>query len=1016
MKNNNKNSCRARPATTTIPGLLLCVGAATPALAQDASADAAPVQEIVVTGTFIRRSEGFTPASPVQDIAKEDFEAHAPKTVADFLTQLPYSFNTQFTVGRGLGSSNGSGSLNLRNLGSDATLVLLNSRRTARDAVTVNNVDVNSLVPQIAIERIEILKDGASSIYGSDAVGGVANFLTRSRFDGFEVQAQGVMRDYGNTTDHRVSAIWGVQTEKSGAVVSFERFQREPFTWDTLEVIRDNPGIAGAFRLPGWPARYSIPNRNAAGALAGPATTIADPLCASFAPSANVAGNPVTRLGVSYPSNCQQNAPLGTSANADETRYQAFVELHHEFNPSLRFFGEASVLKSRTSLIDTPGGAVNPGPGQPAVIIPGYAPSNTFRAQTSAGVPLYAQNSGVQLGFDKDGNGVNDFLPARAANGQVIVVGTNAAAVGANGLAVVPFWEDVGIVAGSRMLSMTCNLPGDPTSIDNCRSRIDPTRYQLNVQRYVGGFDGALFGSDNWRYSASFVYASNNEDDTTFANAFSMPNLRASLAGFGGPGCLAASNDPLQSGAVRPGAGNCRFFNIFGTAVTTSPGSLLANTQDTISYITAQDWQRFRLTSEVTDFVVSGDLFTLPAGKVGVAIGGQHRKDAWSANYPALQNAGQSDLQAPFFDRNASQSSNAMFAEVSVPLMASETRGSLEFTGAIRYENTGGAGLDTTDPKLGLLWSSPEGMLKVRGTWSTSFLAPSLYQRFRQNVVFSNAVDDGLTPGNDNLARIPTTVAGNRLLAPQTSTNYNLGFTLRPAAAWSIDVDYWHFTFDEQISLENAVELARNPATTLDPTKVIRDPTAGSVLVNGVNVGAIVGLNTSYVNNASLETAGLDFGVNHTLDIGRAGSVRSSLLAAYQMTYEINGRDISGSRNARTAGGSFAIPWRATLRNVWGLGGHSVQSLLRFTDSYANDQTPNAGTPGKARIESFIAWDLSYAYEFGDRFGFSSSQVSVGLNNVLDKVPPYVPDGNHTLSSIYDYSGRLYWLRLKAAF
>ena len=113
------------------------------------------------------------------------------RTVADFFTQLPYSFNTTFTVGRALGSSNGSGSLNLRNLGADATLVLLNSRRVARDAVTVGNVDVNSLVPQIAIERIDILKDGASSLYGSDAVGGVANFMTRSNFDGFEVQAHG---------------------------------------------------------------------------------------------------------------------------------------------------------------------------------------------------------------------------------------------------------------------------------------------------------------------------------------------------------------------------------------------------------------------------------------------------------------------------------------------------------------------------------------------------------------------------------------------------------------------------------------------------------------------------------------------------------------------------------------------------------------------------------------------------------------------------------------------------------
>lgn len=996
----------------TAAGLVLTATPVAQAVAQETEAG---ISEVVVTGTFIRRSEGFTPASPVQDIARDEFEAHAPKTVADFLTQLPYSFNTQFTVGRALGSSNGSGSLNLRNLGADATLVLLNSRRVARDPVTVNNVDVNSLVPQIAIERIEILKDGASSIYGSDAVGGVANFLTRNRFDGFEVQLQTDTRAYGSTTDYRVSSLWGRQQEDSGIVVAFEYFNRSPYTWETLDVIRNNPGIAGEFRLPGWPSRFSIPNRNAAGVLAGPATTIADPQCALFTSSATASGS-VTRLGETFPANCQQSAPFGTSANADESRYQAFVHLHHDFNPSLKFFGEAGFVRTRTALVDTPGAAVNPGPGQPPVIIPGYAPSNPFRAQTSTGAPLYAQNSGIQLGFDKDGDGVNDYLPARNEAGQVIVVGTDPGAVGANGLPVVPFWEDVSIVNGSRIFGLNCNLPGDPAARFNCRHVLNPTRYEVDSMRFMGGFEGALFGSDNWNYTASYVHAINNEDDSTFGSSFSMPNLRAALAGFGGPGCLTPSNDPLQSGTIRPGSGSCDFFNIFGTSVTTSDGTLLANTPGMIDWITAQDWQRFQIVSRVVDFVVSGELFSVPAGRVGVAIGGQHRRDSWKADYPALQNTGQSDLQAPFFDKSASQTSNAVFAEVSVPLVANDGFGMLDFTGAIRYENTGGPGLSTTDPKFGLLYSTPSGHVKLRGTWSTSFLAPSLYQRFRQNVVFTNAVDDGLTPGNDNLARIVTQVEGNPLLEPQSSTNYNLGVTVKPWNNWSFDVDYWHFTFDDQISLENPVELARDPVLTLDPTKVVRNPAAGTVIHNGVNVGPIVALNTTYVNNASLETAGFDFAINNALDLGRAGTLSSSLLASYQSTYEINGRDISGSRNARTAGGSFSVPWRATLRNVWTLGGSSVQSLVRFTDGYVNDQTPNAGTFAKPHIEPYMSWDLSYAYDFGERFGLSASGISVGVNNVMDKQPPYVPDGNHTLASMYDYSGRHYWVRLKAAF
>jgi hypothetical protein len=197
---------------------------------------------------------------------------------------------------------------------------------------------------------------------------------------------------------------------------------------------------------------------------------------------------------------------------------------------------------------------------------------------------------------------------------------------------------------------------------------------------------------------------------------------------------------------------------------------------------------------------------------------------------------------------------------------------------------------------------------------------------------------------------------------------------------------------------------------------VIRNPAAGTVIYNGVNVGPIVGFNVTYFNNQSLETGGFDFALTNSQDLGRFGRVRSRLLASYQSEYRVDGRDISQSRNARTSGGSISMPWRATLSNNWSLGNHSVQSLLRFTDEYYNDLGPNAGSAVKEHIESYMTWDLSYSYDLGERFGMKSSQVAVGVNNVFDKAGVYVPDGNHTLSSMYDYSGRHIWLRLKAGF
>ncbi|HYM36720.1 MAG TPA: TonB-dependent receptor plug domain-containing protein, partial [Steroidobacteraceae bacterium] len=579
--------------TTTVAAIL--AAAALPVIAQEAPADkkTESLETVTVTGSFIRRSEGFTPASPVAAIEKADFDANAPKTVADFLTTLPYSFNSTFTVGRALGSSNGSGSINLRNLGPDATLVLLNSRRIARDPVTVSNVDVNALVPQIAIERVEILKDGASSLYGSDAIGGVANFFTRRKFEGFEFSAQSDTRQVGPSTDVRFSGLWGAQSAKTSIIVAAEYFKRSTYTVESLGILSSRAGTVDAeFRSNAWPARFTVPNRSATGALlsgAGSTATVADPLCSLFTAANTLGGPTVTRPGdaTAYPSTCAQNVILGTSANADEKRFQAFAELHHEFSSSVNFFSELGLLRTRTALVDNPGASINPGLGQPSVIVPGYAPGNQFRATLPNGTLLYAQPSGVTLNYSKPGSNGNVVVPARNAAGAVIlnsgadgIVGTADDAVGG-----VPFWEDATIVAGSRNIGLNCNLQGDPSSNVNCRSSLNQTRYQVDAFRIVTGFEGEL-GHD-WHYETAYTFSSNSEADTTLGAAFSMPALRAALAGFGGSGCLTGSNDPLLSGATRPGQGTCQFFNIFGNSVVAAPGSSQANTVDVINYITA---------------------------------------------------------------------------------------------------------------------------------------------------------------------------------------------------------------------------------------------------------------------------------------------------------------------------------------------------------------------------------------------------------------------------------------------
>ncbi|MCP5145258.1 MAG: TonB-dependent receptor [Gammaproteobacteria bacterium] len=1006
----------SRPILKPLTWSVACaLGVALPVVAQD-------VDEITVTGSYIQRSAGFTPASPVDTFDSTALTAQAPRTVADFLTQLPYSYNTSFTVGRALGSSNGSGSINLRNLGSSATLVLLNNRRTARDPVTVNNVDVNSLVPQIAIERIEILKDGASSIYGSDAVGGVANFITKSNFEGAEVQVQGDLRERGSTADYRASGIFGGGNDNLHFMVAGEYFHRTPFTVETYEFWEKEDF---AFNLSGWPARFDIPRRDAAGVLTGSNQRVADPQCGDFAQS--TASGSTTRNGITYPTNCVQNVPWGTRANAEENRHMAYGEVTYNFSDKLNFYSEVGFTRVRNALSDTPGAGVR----ATDVTIPGYAPSNAFRAVNAAGAALYAQSSGLQLPFDKDGDGFNDFLPARdPATGRVIVVGTDPAAM-AGGMPVVPFWEDVTIVAGSRQLGLQCNLPGNPQDDYNCRNdKGNQTLYEVDTLRYVLGFDGDI--TDNWHYDVNYMYAQNDEDDTTFGSAFSTPNLRAALAGYGGGGCLPSSLDPAQAGGVMPGTGSCEFFNVFGSSVTTQPGSLLANNLDLVQYIVAQDWNRYRATVKNYNAVVSGSLWEMAAGEVGVAIGFQSRTESWKADYAGILNAGQSDLQQAFVDKDVSQTVRAIFGEINIPLVDNASFGYAEFNGALRYEDTKGPGLSTTDPKVGILYRTPNDRISLRGTWSTSFLAPSLYERFRENAVFTNSVDDGATANFDNLGRVATIIGGNPNLNPQTSEAFNIGATVEPIDNLTISLDYWHFKFKGQIATETANDITTDVNRMFDPAWVTRDTNAGTVVVNlpghpldGQTVGQIVTINTSYINNSSVETAGLDLEVNHVWDLGRYGILQNNLLGTYQLDYNVKSTptsasvDATNNRNTQLSGGSIAIDLRATLRTNWALGPHSVQSLVRYSDGFHNDNPrANPGFTLITEVGSHTTWDLSYTYTFEDLnlAYLSGMKISAGVQNVFDNSPPWVADGNGTLSSLYDYAGRRFWGRLSFEF
>jgi iron complex outermembrane receptor protein len=172
---------------------------------------------IVITGSAIGRRELTTPA-PVSVVDKADLEASGVTSVGDILQNLPAQsngINVQFNNG-----GDGTTRISLRGLGSDRTLVLVNGRRMVPGGTGVNaSADLNSL-PISIIERVEVLKDGASAIYGSDAVGGVVNIITRDEFDGAEASAYTGVTQRGDGFIYEVAMTAGAKSKKSNVLFS----------------------------------------------------------------------------------------------------------------------------------------------------------------------------------------------------------------------------------------------------------------------------------------------------------------------------------------------------------------------------------------------------------------------------------------------------------------------------------------------------------------------------------------------------------------------------------------------------------------------------------------------------------------------------------------------------------------------------------------------------------------------------------------------------------------------------
>jgi iron complex outermembrane recepter protein len=963
------------------------------------------VEEIVVTGSYIRR-DNFNLSSPLNVVTNEDIAETGAPNVGETLYNQTFNFGVSRIMnwlgGADLTDSTVTNS-NLRGLGAGATLDLMNGRRHLSG-------NANFTYPQMAIERIETLLDGASALYGSSAIGGVQNFVPYTRFDGLRVMADVRTRHAGGGNEGVFGAMGGFSTDRNSLVFAVETRTRDALkTYDIPKFANVAPALSGA----GNPGSFFVPTRDANGNLTGTAPAARDPGC----------GNEFMNPGDvnSIPGNRRWGVPSGTACQFAFQEFwdykteldmnTAYAYVTHEFTPALRLRGELVVNRR----IDTTRGSpIDFGLQANAVhnflsrgVIPGEHPGNPYRAMASDGRLLFAQDAG-------------DGTPARDGNGNVIL-----AADPFDAESGVPFNEDVRI-AGWRPLGKHIQGVPSVSNDDNSAPRINRTTFS----RYLVGFEFDL--GENWIVNADYHYNS----VLGLATAVDASPMAIALG-------LEGKLGPSQN----------LWFNPFATSqfqcedrvcgsTLTPEDSAAFNQQFVMDQIAYRSKTNNYLYQHTVDLIAStNNLLQLPAGAMGLAVGAQSLHFSEDTFASARRTGCDSWSLGCDADFEGSRRTDAVFSEIQVPVFDHETFGYLHFDMAGRWTKV--EGMDGSfDPKVGLVYQ-PLEFLSLRASWGTSFIAPSIRQQqaitnFTLETNDPTCTLSGGTCSPAVRAFVLNAIEPNPNLSPETADTYNFGFTaLLLGGDLTLQGDWVNIKFDDKIVTTSGPAALQADFVRFQAYMATQCPTADPAcqaaarevwisqatpdLENPAiqrSAGVLSRVSGTYVNLASVETSQVDLSIRYGFDIGNYGRLSLGASATHVVSYEFQNTPTSEKIEARGRVNEGlthpALPkWRVAPRVNWTMGSHSVTLLGQYHSGAFIRNTAD----GPLKLSPYSRFNLAYTYDMAGLLGQnSSSQITIGSENVFDQLAMrYNTNGGYN-SQLEDPIGRTFYARFVHTF
>jgi iron complex outermembrane receptor protein len=676
-------------------------GAETPDEGADIASDEdAGGQEILVTGSRIRQDPNKS-ALPLQIVTTAELERNSISNPEQFINFLStngtgsdnLASNSDVVSGQQRGN-NGASFANLRGQGSAATLVLLNGRRVASHGLNGAAVDVNQ-IPFGAIERIEVLKDGASAIYGTDAIGGVINFITRKDFTGLGLTGFVDITDEGDAPIYRVSGIAGYgDLDTNGfnimAAVSYSdiaelRGNRRSFV-DTFQPER---GLSPDTR--GSPTGTIFPVGVGPNTPMG--TIIASAATAPFLPGSTTvrASGGINVLDLPGAEGC---ASVGRQqeAYADDLWLNPTARFACSYDTGL----DASLQQALDTLTYLGRGVAK------------FGDHEIFAEITGSDATAAKRFSNVQI--TPNTTTQNYAYPSSGANYTNIF----------NRLvAVFPTLEPRrGLPIAYRWRCIECGPREITTDTKTFRAAI--------------GADGPLFG--RWDYRTGLSYAESKSQSVLGTGYY----FRGTLAN-GQPD----PNAPRAPGATVPG-----LIGLLNTGIINPfllPGqSQTQAARDALAAVSAEGVVLYGGKYSVTQFdgSLSGPLFALGEDSVQLAVGVDYRKEKYSFNGDERAAAARPVIiAAPFDDGNAldgvSRDVKAAYAEILVPLFDM-----IEISGAVRIDEYDGFG-STTNPKIAAKFE-PTDWLLFRGSYNTGFRVPTFNQIFNAQIesIFGGTLAD----------------------------------------------------------------------------------------------------------------------------------------------------------------------------------------------------------------------------------------------------------------------------------